>query len=77
MKASKDLFIQFHREYELLRRENELKSSPKLSPKVLLNDEDFDVSINDIPINIKPPVLPVLPKPVQRPKKNKDSNPLW
>lgn len=77
MKANIDLFTQFHREYELLRRENELKSSPKLSPQGPLNDEDFDVSIGDIPIEIKLPVLPVLPKPVQRPKKNQDSNPLW
>ena len=40
-------------------RVNHLKSTPKLSPKVLLNDEDFDVSINNIPMSIKPPVLPV------------------
>lgn len=72
----KETFKRYQKELNS-RRENELKSSPKLSPKVLLNDEDFDVSINDIPIEIKLPVLPVLPKPVQRPKKNKDSNPLW
>lgn len=52
------IFKQYQRELNH-RRENVLKSSPKLSPKVLLNDEDFDVSINDIPMNIKPPVLPV------------------
>ena len=59
------------------RRENELKSSPKLSPKVLLNDEDFDVTINDIPMNIKPPVLPVKPTPVQKKQTNKTSKELW
>ncbi len=73
---NKETFKHYQKELNS-RRENELKSSPKLSPKVLLNDEDFDTSLGDIPINIKPPVLPVLPKPVQRPKKNQDSNPLW
>ena len=58
-------------------RENKLKSSPKLSPKVLLNDEDFDVSINNIPISIKPPVLPVKPTPVQNEQSNKTSKELW
>jgi hypothetical protein len=59
-------------------RENELKSSPKLSPKVLLNDEDFEVTIDDIPIEIKLPVLPVPPKPVQKKThKNLDSKALW
>ena len=59
-------------------RENELKSSPKLSPKVLLNDEDFDVLIDNIPIEIKPPVLPVKPVPIQKQSKPKQtSKELW
>ncbi len=74
---NKETFTHYQRELNS-RRENELKSSPKLSPKVLLNDDDLlDVSLGNIPIEIKPPVLPVLPKPVQRPKNNQDSNPLW
>ncbi len=36
-------------------RVNKIKSTPKLSPKVLLNDEDFDVSLGNIPITIPEP----------------------
>ncbi len=74
---NREQFASYQRELNS-RRENELKSSPKLSPKVLLNDEDFDVLIDDIPIEIKLPVLPVLPKPIQKEThKNNDSKALW
>ena len=53
-------------------RVNKLNSIPKLSPKVILSDDLFDVSINDIPMNIKPPVLPV-----QKEESNKTSKELW
>ena len=72
-----NIFIQYQRELSR-NREKFLKEKQKLSPKVLLNDEDFDASIGDIPMNIKPPVPPVLPKPVQKEThKKQDSNPLW
>lgn len=64
-------FKQYKRELNH-RRENKLKSLPKLSPKVILSDDLFDVSINDIPMNIKPPVLPV-----QKEQSNKTSKELW
>ena len=74
---NQELFKQYQRELNHC-RENELKTSPKLSPKVLLNNEDFDVSINDIPIQIKMPVLPVRPVPVQKQSKtDKTSKELW
>lgn len=68
------IFKQYQRELNH-RRENALKSSPKLSPKVLLNDEDFDVSINNIPILIKPPVLPTSVQTEQKEKQT--SKELW
>ena len=75
---NQNLFTQYHREYELLQREKEIKSSPKLSPKVLLNDEYFDVLIDDIPIEIKLPVLPVKPVPIQKQSKpDQSSKELW
>lgn len=75
---NQELFKQYHREFELQRREKEIKSSPKLSPKILLNDEDFVVLIDDIPIEIKLPVLPVRPVPVQKQSKtDKTSKELW
>ncbi len=75
---NQNLFTQFHREYELLQREKKIKSSPKLSPKVLLNDEYFDVLIDDIPIEIKLPVLPIRPVPIQKhPKPKRTSKELW
>ena len=75
---NQNLFTQFHREYELLQREKEIKSSPKLSPKVLLNDEDFVIVIDDIPIEIKLPALPVNPTPIQKQSKPKQtSKELW
>ena len=55
-----------------INRVNKLNSVPKLSPKVILSDDLFDVSINDIPMNIKPPVLPV-----QKEESNKTSKELW
>ena len=75
---NQNLFTQFHREYELQRREKVFKEKQKLSPKVLLNDEDFEITIDDIPIKIKPPVLPVNPVPIQKqPKPDKTSKELW
>ena len=71
-----NIFKQYQKELNR-RRENELKSSPKLSPKVILSDDLFDVSINDIPMNIKPPVLSVKPTPVQKEESNKTSKELW
>ena len=53
-------------------RVNKLNSTPKVSPKVILSDDLFDASINDIPMNIKPPVLPV-----QKEQSNKTSKELW
>lgn len=52
---NQNLFTQFHREYELQRREKFFKEKQKLSPKVLSNDEYFVISIDDI-IEIKLPV---------------------
>ena len=57
-------------------RENLLKTTPKLSPKVILSDDLFDASINDIPFNIKPPVLPVV-KPQIKEYKDPKVNPLF
>lgn len=75
---NQELFAQYHREFELQRREKFLKERQKLSPKVLLNDEDFVVLIDDIPIEIKLPVLPVRTVPIQKqPKPAKTSKELW
>lgn len=57
-------------------RENKLKHTPKLSPKVLLTDADFDISLNNIPFNIKPPVLPISVPQVKE-HKNPKSSPLF
>ena len=75
---NQNLFTQFHREYELQRREKFFKEKQKLSPKVLLNDEDFVLLIDDIPINIKPPVFTVKPVPIQKESKpDQSSKELW
>ena len=47
-------------------RENLLKSQPKLEPVILLGDDDFDVSIGDIPISLKD-----VPAKVQQDKPNR------
>jgi len=39
------------------RRENELKSTPKLAPTVLLGDEDFDLTLEDISLTVSLPHL--------------------
>ena len=71
-----ETFKQYQKQLNI-NRVNKLNSVPKLSPKVLFGDEDFDISINDIPMNIKPPVLPVKPTPVQKEQVNKTSKELW
>jgi hypothetical protein len=68
---TQEQFKQYQKQLNV-NRVNKLNSVPKLSPKVLLGDKDFDVSINDIPMNIKPPVLPV-----QKEESNKTSKELW
>lgn len=66
-----ETFKQYQKQLNV-NRVNKMYSVPKLSPKVLFGDKDFDVSINDIPMNIKPPVLPV-----QKEQTNKTSKELW
>ena len=57
-----------------VQREQFLDDRKKLSPKVLLGDDDFDVSVGDIPINLQKPIT----TPIQKPKPIKSkSNPLF
>lgn len=74
---TQEQFKQYQKQLNV-NRVNKLNSVPKLSPKVLFGDKDFDVSINDIPMNIKPPVLPVKPTSVQIEQTEKQtSKELW
>ena len=50
-------FANYQRRLNAIRL-NELAKAGKIEPKALLLDEDFDVSINNIPIEIKIPTLP-------------------
>jgi len=74
---NQDIFKQYQNLLNI-ERVNKLNSTPKLSPRPLVFDEDFDVSIDSVPIKIKIPEPPkinqVEPKPVSG---KENSTPLW
>lgn len=65
-------FKQYQRQLNV-QRVNQINSVPKLTPKVLIQTEDLDVFLEDIPLTITLPSVPVTKQPehiVTNPKDN-------